>query len=122
MVHACLSVCLQECEAAQSKASKFEKLKESVKQLEQKLEEKEATIEELKQQNMLIVDSKGMLEEQLSAQQTTADKLSMYINEVHYTRWHYICTCVYTHTVTCTVYIDNYITYTCTDILVHAHI
>ena len=49
-----------------------------MKQLEQKLEEKEATIEELKQQHTLIVDSKAVLEEQLSAQQSNTDKLSMY--------------------------------------------
>ena len=73
----------QECEDAQNKASKYEKLKESVKQLEQKLEEKEATIEELKQQNMLIVDSKGVLEEQLSAQQNNADKLSECVKPLH---------------------------------------
>ena len=48
-----------------------------MKKLEQKLEEREATIEELKQQNMLIVDSKAVLEEQLSAQQGNTNKLSM---------------------------------------------
>ena len=48
-----------------------------MKQLEQKLEEKEATIEELKQQHTLIVDSKGVLEEQLSAHQGNTDKLSV---------------------------------------------
>ena len=35
-------------EVKQFKATKLEKLKESMKQLEQKLEEKEATVEELK--------------------------------------------------------------------------
>ena len=48
-----------------------------MKQLEQKLEEKEATIEELKQQHLLIMDNKSVLEEQLSAQQINAEKMSM---------------------------------------------
>ena len=81
-----------------------------MKQLEQKLEEKEATIEELKQQNMLIVDSKAVLEEQLSVQQSNADKLSMY--NTPFMRTH-ACT----HTRTCM----HACTHTYTHMCMHAH-
>jgi len=51
-------------------------LKGSTKEFEQKLEEREGTIEELKQQHALLMDSKAALEEKLSNQQEIEDKLS----------------------------------------------
>jgi len=67
---------VQEYEAAISKANKFDRLKESSKEFEQKIEEREGTIEELKQQHALLMDSKAALEEKLSSQQETEEKLS----------------------------------------------